>query len=428
MRSLVTGSSQETPGAPSPPNHPALLVVLLTLALSTMAAGVLSPVMPGLVSSVSKGTPAEVARLVGLMITAFALMQLLAAPVQGALSDRFGRRPLLIACSFGLAAAYLLTASAPMVAVLIVGRAMAGSFSATATVAYAYLADVTAPARRAAAFGLLGAASAAGAAIGPAIGGALAGVDLRAPFYAAAALSAVGGVLGIAFLRESLAPDARPPFSLAAVNPLAGIGDLCRRRPGVLLWLLAGAPAALSMVAVSTVAVLFLTEAHGWGPGQVGLLLSASGAAAVLSQVLLVTPVQRWLGERGAILACLGVEIVAFVGIGASPGRLGVWIFVLLLSVGTIAQPMLQSAVTRTVGPAEQGQLQGVFRSLSSAAGLVGPGVFAGLLAAGLESPHGRLYAGAPFFIAALLMLLALILVATALSRPERELEASPSP
>ncbi|HYZ32081.1 MAG TPA: MFS transporter [Crenalkalicoccus sp.] len=385
--------------------------IMVTVAVEVLSFGLIIPVLPQLVESFTGGDTADAARWYGLFGTAWALMQFLCMPLAGALSDRFGRRPVVLAGSLGIGLDYVLMAVAPNLWWLLVGRVISGALTATVSTAFAYIADVTPAERRAQAFGTVGVAFGAGFVLGPALGGLLGAADPRLPFWVAAALALVNFAYGALVLPESLPPERRAALSLGHANPLGALG-LLRARPGLLG--LAGVHflRMLAHVVLPSVTVLYAGYRYGWGPREIGLMLAGVGVCAAVVQGALVGPVVARIGEWRALLAGLGCGAAGLLGLGLAPSGLLFCAAIPVMAFGDLAGPAMQGLATRRVEPSEQGRLQGAFGSLQGIAGLIGPGLFTLAFAAAIAPGAGFQLPGAPFLLAALLLLAGLGLAA----------------
>ena len=380
-----------------------------TVLLDMLALGITAPVFPKLVIVLEGGNEATAASLFGVFGTVWAAMQFLFAPVLGALSDRVGRRPVILLSCLGLGLDYAIMAWAPTVGWLFVGRVLSGITASSFTTSFAYIADVTEPDERARRFGMLGAAFGVGFILGPAVGGLLGGISLRAPFWAAGALSIVGAAYGWFVLPESLPPERRAPFAWRRANPL---GSLRLLRGGGHEALLTLAVVAfiyrVAHDALPSVFVLYGDYRFGWTARTVGFALALVGAASIIVQAGLVGPAVRWLGEPRALLAGLACGALAFVVYGLAPNGV---VFLMGIAPGALyglVYPSLQGLMTRRVGPDAQGQLQGALGSLMGIAGVIAPVLFTQTFAAAIGRFRGFGVPGAPFFLAALLLLVAM--------------------
>jgi MFS transporter, DHA1 family, tetracycline resistance protein len=392
-----------------PRRQAALAFIFVTVLLDMLALGSMIPVLPRLIVAMSGDNTAEAARVFGLFGTAWALMQFLFSPVQGALSDRFGRRPVVLASNFGLGLDYLVMALAPSLAWLLAGRVVSGITAASVSTGFAYIADVTPPERRAASFGMLGAAFGIGFILGPALGGMLGEIGPRLPFWFSAALSLVNGCYGLLVLPESLPPDRRTAFKLRMANPFGAL-VLLRSHPR--LTGLAGVHflGQLAHVVLPSTFVLYATYRYGWSERLVGFTLAGVGLCSMIVQAGLVGRVVGWLGERRTL--CLGLLAGAFgfAIYGLAPVGPVFWIGVPIMSLWGLSGPSLQGLMTRLVASSEQGQLQGANGSLQGIAGLIGPGLFTGVFAASIGGLDRFGLPGAPFLLAALLLAAAFLL------------------
>ncbi|HET6631599.1 MAG TPA: TCR/Tet family MFS transporter [Rhodanobacteraceae bacterium] len=393
---------------PAPPRSRAALVfIYVTVLLDTMAFGLAIPVLPHLIDQLVGGDISDAAWWVGIFGSVFAAVQFGFSPVQGALSDRFGRRPVILVSNFGLALDFFVQAMAPTLWLLFVGRVLLGMTAASFTTANAYIADITPREKRAAAYGLLGSAFGVGFVIGPALGGFLGGIDLRLPFWVAGGMALCNVCYGFFILPESL-PKARrtPRFEPHSAHPLAALKLLRRHRGlsglGVVMFLV-----YLAHYVLQAVFVLYADYRYGWGPQTVGLVLMLVGASDGLVQGLLTGRLARLLGERPLLIIGMSCGIASFVVMGlASAG----WVFLLgvpLMALWSLAEPPVQSIMTHRVAPSEQGRLQGAVTSLGSFAGIFGPYLFAQVFASAIAPDTPLLMPGASFLLSAVLMTLA---------------------
>lgn len=385
------------------PRAAAVAFILVTAALDIVAMGIVIPVLPALVEEFA-GSAARAGALNGLFVALWALMQFACSPAVGALSDRFGRRPVILLSAAGLAADYVLMALAPDLWWLAAGRIIAGVTSASFSTAYAYLADITPPEGRARAFGLVGAAFSAGFALGPLLGGALGEVSPRAPFWVAAAMSGVAFLYGLLILPESLPPERRAAFSWRRANPFGAL-LLMRGRPGLLP--LAGVTFLVHFAhhVFSAVFVLYAAHRFGWGPWEVGALLFLVGALDIVVQGVLVGPAVRRLGDRRVMAIGLLGGAVGLVCMGLATTGTLLTLAVVPNALWGLAMPTLQSLMTRLVSPSEQGALQGAATSVASLAGILSPAFFGAVYALSVGDAAPLPYPGSAFLIAALVLL-----------------------
>jgi DHA1 family tetracycline resistance protein-like MFS transporter len=398
--------------AASPPtaSKAALTFILVTVALDVIALGIIIPVLPKLVETMAGGDTVRAAELFGLFGTAWALMQLVSSPVLGALSDRFGRRPVLLLSTLGLGLDYVLMAVAPNLAWLFAGRLLSGITAATFSTANAYIADVTPPEHRAGAFGMVGAAFGIGFVLGPAIGGIAGDIDARLPFWIAAGLTLANFAYGFLVLPESLPAERRMAFSWRRANPVGALRLLSERRE---LIGLAGVVFLLHLahVVLPAVAVLYTSYRYGWDNKTMGLTLAAVGIASGIVQAGLIKPAIRRLGERttlivGLLCGVAGFALYAFASTGAM-----FWAGIPVLALWGMGSAAAMGLMSRLVSGSEQGQLQGANASLMALAGLLGPGLFSQAFARSIAPDAAWHLPGAPFLLAA-----AMLAAATALA------------
>jgi DHA1 family tetracycline resistance protein-like MFS transporter len=340
--------------------------------------------------------------------------------VIGGLSDRFGRRPVILLSLLGAAASYLLSGLAPALSWLFIGRIISGITGASFSAAGAYIADVTPPAKRAQSFGLIGAVFGLGFILGPAMGGVLGEVGLRVPYFVAAGLNFVNMMYGLFILPESLAPANRRAFSFARANPLGSLRAL-GRYPVVLG--LAGTMMCSFMAQwiLQSIWALHTQSRFGWSLRMVGVSLMVVGLATAVVQGGLVRAVVPRLGERRALLVGLLMAVTGHTLLGLASHGWMLLVFIVPLALGGLAGPAVQAIISREVGPSEQGELQGSLNSLNGIAAIVGPIIGTTLLARfGAEgsSPH---VPGAAFFAAAAFNALGLLLALRLFSRAPRK-------
>jgi DHA1 family tetracycline resistance protein-like MFS transporter len=387
----------------APSRQAAVLFILVTVLLDMLSFGIVIPVLPKLVEQFLGGDTAHAAVVYGLMGTAWALMQFVCSPIQGALSDRFGRRPVVLLSNLGLGLDYIVMALAPNVVWLVVGRMISGMASSSFSTAGAYIADVTPVEQRAAAYGKIGVVFGLGFVLGPALGGWLGSFDPRLPFWGAAALSLLNACYGFFVLPESLPTQSRMPFGWRRANP---IGSLVLLRSHHELFGLA-AVAFLGYLAhqvLPNTSVLYMSYRYGWGTAAVGLMLAGVGVAAMIVQGGLVRPVTVWFGERLTLLGGLLSGATGFFMYGVAPEG---WIFCLgipIMAFWGLAGPATQALMSRRVSPREQGQLQGAIASINGVTGLIGPSLFTQVFAFFIGPSAGWSLAGAPFLLASLLL------------------------
>lgn len=400
----------------------ALGFIFITAILDVLSLGVMIPVLPNLVKAFGGGDTATAADWNVLFATTWGVMQFICSPILGLMSDRFGRRPVILTSIFGLGVDFLFMAFAPNLWWLFVGRVFNGMTAASFSTAGAYVADVTTPENRAKGFGLMGAAFGIGFTFGPALGGWLWNVDHRAPFLVCAALALCNWLYGFFVLPESLPPERRQPrFDWKKANPLGSL-QLLRRHPGLLGLAGVGFLFQLAHNVLPSVFVLYMGFRYNWGPDTVGLTLMASGISGVIIQGLVVGPAVRKLGERGALMVGLFSGFAGFTIYALAPTGLLYLCGLPIFAFSGLIQPGLQGLMTRRVAPNEQGQLQGANATLMGIASMIGPSLFLLPFAFAVRHDATLHLPGLPVLIAACLMLLATLL-AWAKARPAPALE-----
>jgi DHA1 family tetracycline resistance protein-like MFS transporter len=393
----------------------AVAFIFVTVLLDTLALGVIIPILPKLIESFVNNDTANAARIFGLFGTVWALMQFFFSPIAGALSDRFGRRPVVLLSNFGLALDYVVMALAPSLTWLFVGRVISGITSASISTAFAYITDLTAPEKRAAVFGKIGVAFGAGFILGPALGGLLGSIEPRLPFWVAAGLSFANGLYGLLILPESLPRDRRSPFRWKSANPVGALHLL--RTDRVLTGLsVANFFAQLAHVVLPSTFVLYATYRYGWGTTTVGATLALVGICSMVVQGAAIGPIVKRFGERRALLLGLACGAAGFLIFGAAPTGALFWLGIPVMALWGLAGAATQALLTRQVAPNQQGQLQGATSSVQSVSQLVGPFLFTLTFAYFIGASAPAKLPGAPFLLASVLLLLALAIAARTLA------------
>ena len=387
--------------------HAALGFIFVTILLDMLAFGVVAPVMPKLISDFLGGNTARASEYLGLFITTWALMQFFFAPVLGLLSDRFGRRPVILISNFGLSLDYLIMALAPNISWLFLGRLLSGITSASIPTATAYISDLTPPEKRAKAFGLLGAAFGVGFVLGPAFGGWLGMYSPRLPFWVGCAGSLLNAMYGLFVLPESLAPEKRQPrMRWENANPLGAL-RLLRSHAELMGLATVNFLGYVAHEVYLTVFVLYVMYRFGWNQRMVGTSLAVVGITSIVMSAL-VGPAVKWLGERRALLTGLFFAGVGFFMYGVAWSTAIFLSSILVNSLWSLAGPASQSLMTRRVSPSVQGELQGAIASLRGIAMLIGPGMFSLTFAYFIGPEHP--VPGAPWYLAAALLFLSLLI------------------
>lgn len=385
------------------PRKAALIFIFITVMLDMLALGMIIPVLPKLVTHFMNDDPAKAAQVFGLFGTTWAAMQFLASPILGALSDRFGRRPVILASNFGLGLDYIVMALAPNIGWLFFGRLISGITAASVPTASAYIADVTTPEKRAAGFGMLGAAFGIGFVLGPAMGGLLGQHDKHLPFWVAAGLSLANAMYGTFVLPESLPKEKRAAFSWKRANPVGALKLLAGHRE---LFGLA-AVIFLSFLAhevLPSTFVLYAGYRYGWGAATVGMTLAMVGICSGAVQGGLVGPAVRRFGERKTLITGLLCGALGFAIYGLAPTGHLFWLGIPVMAIWGLANPSMQGLMTKRVGPSEQGRLQGTLSSLRGIGGMLGPGLFTLTFATFIKDKQSWHLPGAPFLLAAVLL------------------------
>jgi DHA1 family tetracycline resistance protein-like MFS transporter len=343
-------------------------------------------------------------------------MQFLCAPLLGVISDRFGRRPVILIALFGSGLDYIAQAFAPTLSVFYFTRALNGISGASMTVAQSYVADITPPEKRAAAYGMVFGAFGLGFIIGPAMGGWLGYYDLRYPFYAAAALTLINWLYGLFVLPESLPKDRRAPMRWSRTNPVGALQGL-RKYPVVTGLAAASFVANLAQFGLHATWALYTGKRYGWDPRMVGFSLMAVGIGSAFVQAFVARKLVPKLGEKRSLLLGFAMSAFAFAGYGLSTQGWMIFAVIAFATIGGIAQPAGQSLISRTVGPTEQGTVQGALTSLTSLAQIIGPLVGSTVFALGISmaEKHGNFYLGTSFFVGSALSVVGLLIAAYAL-------------
>jgi len=381
----------------------AFAFILITVTLDFLAFGIIAPVLPNLIIQFEGGNMARASDVTGYFGFAWSAMQFLFLPVLGAWSDRFGRRPVILISCLGLGLDYVFMALAPSLKWLFVGRLISGITASNVSSAFAYVTDVTPAEERAKKFGLLGAAFGLGFIVGPAVGGFLGHYHLRAPFWAAAALSLANFLYGLFVLPESLPQEKRAKSAWHMANPLGSL-TLLRSHPEL---------AGLSIVVVlyylahqslQSVWVLYTEYRFGWNTRDVGISLGVVGVSAVLVSGGLVGPYVKKFGERFSLLSGLLYGCLGFLGFGAAWKGWGMLAAIPFIGLWGVAGPAMQSLMSQRVDVSSQGKLQGAINSLRALTGMVGPVLFTQVFSQAI-APQAKLHLpGAPYYLAAILL------------------------
>src|SRR6185436_3182244 len=393
----------------------AVIFIFITVVLDMLAIGLIAPVLPKLVLTFLNNDMRRAANWNGIFLTVFAAMQFFFSPVIGVLSDRIGRRPVLLLSSLGLGLDYIVMALAPTIGWLFLGRIISGVTASSIPTAMAYIADVTPREKRAGAFGLIGAAFGIGFTLGPAIGGLIGNTNPRLAFWVASGFSLLNWLYGFLVVPESLPLDQRKPFTWNRANP---VGSLVLLRSHPDLWKLATIQ-FLAYVSHETFAIwaLFAIYRFGWGPRSIGESLFVVGVCTAVISGGLTGRIVKWLGEKrtlyiGQFFGAVGMIIAGLARTGA------VYIASIpVISMWNISFPAAQGIMTHHVSEREQGELQGAISSLRSIAFVIGPFLFSWTFKWSIDPSHGINIPGAGYFLAAALLFTAAVL-ATRVEQP----------
>jgi len=386
----------------TPGRRAALAFILVTIMLDMLAMSLVLPVLPRLVLGFMHSNTASASRIIGVFGTAWALMQFIFSPVMGSLSDRFGRRPVILISNFGLGLDYILMALAPGIGLLFVGRIISGITGASMSTAQAYIADVSPPEKRAANFGLMSVAFGLGFILGPAAGGLLGQVNPRLPFWVAASLSLANACYGYFVLPESLKRGSRSPYSWAKANPLGSL-EFLRKNAGLLPLALVHFLLWLSRAVLPAIMVLYATYRYHLSIAMIGLFFAGVGVCSMIVGGLLVKPIVGWLGERVSLVIGLVSGAAGMALFGHATNMTLFCIAIPVMSLLGLSTPGLQGLMTTRIRPTEQGQLQGALGSVTAISQMIGPGLFSFAFAQSL-STHAP--PGTPFYIAAVLLII----------------------
>jgi DHA1 family tetracycline resistance protein-like MFS transporter len=395
------------PNGQPAPRRAALFFIFITIVLDVLALGIIVPVLPPLVVEFLGGDTAAAARVYGIFGTTWALMQFVCSPILGSLSDQFGRRPIILLSITGLGLDYIVMALAPDLRILFIGRVISGITSASFATAAAYIADVTAPEERAKGFGLIGAAFGLGFVLGPVVGGLLGRIGTRLPFWVAAGLCLTNALYGLFVLPESLPPERRAPFSWRRANPLRSL-RLLRSHPELFGLASVTFLYYVAHEVLPSTFVLYTTYRYHWDTATVGLTLALVGICTAVVSGGLVGPIVARIGERRAVLTGLTFGAIAFAIYGLAPTGPLFLAGVPVMAIWGLYGPSAQGLMTRRVGISEQGQLQGALMGLRGLSGMVSPTIFTFTFATFIGSRADLHLPGAPFLLAALLLVVAL--------------------
>jgi DHA1 family tetracycline resistance protein-like MFS transporter len=382
--------------------------ILVVVFIDVLGIGLAMPVLPMLIGDFTASRELQ-SYWYGVLVIVYGLMQFVCAPLLGALSDRFGRRPVILASIFGLGLHYLLLALAPSLWFMLLARVIGGITGASFTVANAYASDVSTADARAKSFGLIGAAFGLGFICGPMLGGLLGSIDLHLPFYVAAGLSLVNGLYGVFVVPESLPRDRRAPFAIRRANPFTALLALSRH-PEIGRLVAVFALVVLAQLILQTTWVLFTHFRFGWGPRENGFALFYVGLVAAVVQGGLLGPLLRRFGDVRLSLTSLAIGTVAYVLYGLAQQGWMMYAIIVGNFISFAAGPALQGIVSNAVGAREQGVTMGALNSIQSIMFVVAPAIGTPLLAQVSQLPASDWRVGVTFFVSAALQVVALFL------------------
>jgi len=401
-------------------NH-ALAFIMVTVLIDSIGFGIVIPVLPGLITGLTGRSIEGAAQISGWLMFGYAIMQFVFGPVMGALSDRFGRRPVLLASLLAFSIDYLAMGFAPTIAWLFAGRLIAGITGASFNTAYAYIADVSPPDKRAANFGLIGISFGLGFILGPAIGGLLAGYGLRVPFFVAAALALVNVVYGYFLLPESLDAEHRRAFEWRRANPVGALLHLRAAQPVVLALASAAFLWVLGHQALQGTWSFYTIYRFGWSPAQVGYSLAGVGVSGIIVQGLLLRPLVARFGERNLVIAGGISGIAGYLVYAFAPQSWMMYAGIAVAALSGVVYPSMQGLMSNLTAKSGQGELQGAVASLFSLATIIGPPAMTQAFAYFTHPEAPFQLPGAAFVMSALLTAGMLLLFARAMHMRDAE-------
>lgn len=386
--------------------NPAILFIIFTLFIDGVGVGLIFPIMPDLISELTGRSTADAAIWGGILATGYAFMQFFFGPIIGNLSDRYGRRPVLISALVVMAVDYLIMATAGTIWLLLVGRLIAGITAATHSAATAFMADISAPEEREKNFGLVHAAMGIGFAFGPAIGGLLAEFGTRAPFFVAAGLAGANAIFGILVMPESLSVEKRRPFSLRRANPFSAFKAISQLR-GLKPLLIVFGLYQVAFYVYPAIWAYFGKEKFGFDSLTIGLTLLVFGLSMGAAQALLVGPLSSKFGAYRVVTVAIFADVIAFCIFGVTDMVVMIWILTTVTGVSSIATPALQAIMSRAAPDDQQGELQGVLGAIAALATIISPMLMTETFAIFSRDTAPVYLPGAPFLVSAILTLIA---------------------
>ncbi len=394
----------------------ALGFIFITLLIDIIGFGIIIPILPQLIQSLTHGTVSEASRYGGLLIFAYSLMQFVFSPIIGNLSDQYGRRPVLLCSLFGFGIDYLFLAFAPSIGWLFVGRLIAGVTGASITTGSAYISDISTPEKKAQNFGMIGAAFGLGFIIGPVLGGQLAHFGVRWPFIGAAILSLINWLYGFFVLPESLAKENRRSFEWKRANPVGSL-KMLNKYP-----VIAGLVISITLIYIASHSVQttwsYITiEKFGWSPTMIGYSLGVVGVCVAIVQGVLIRRIIPKLGQEKSVYIGLALYAIGFILFAYASQTWMMYAFTAIYCMGGIAMPSIQGIISTHVPPNEQGELQGALTSLMSATSIIGPLIMTNIFAYFTATNAPIHFAGAPFIVSAVLTIISSVLAYRSLKK-----------
>ena len=394
----------------------AILFILVTVLIDFTGFGIIIPVLPALIQGFTSGSLAVAAEYGGYLMVVYAIAQFLFAPIIGGLSDRYGRRPVLLISLLGLGIDYIFLSFAPTIFWLFIGRIIAGISGASVTTAMAYIADISKPEKKAQNFGLVGAAFGIGFILGPVIGGISSSLGTRVPFMISAGLALLNFMYGFFFLPESLASDRRRKFSLKRANPIGSLANISKY-PAI-----SGLLATLLLVDIANHSVhsnwsFYVIEKFRWNSTLIGYSLGVVGLAVAIVQGVLIRVIVPRMGDKNAIYTGLIFYFTGFICFAFATSGIWMMFFILPYVLAGIGDPAMQSILSNQVPENSQGELQGITTGLQSLAAIIGPFMVTHIFVYFIEKSNPVYFPGAPFILSACLVVIGLLIAVKTLNK-----------
>lgn len=390
--------------------------IFITILIDCIGFGIIIPVLPNLIKELSGRSLAEASEIGGLLLVAYAVAQFIFSPIVGGLSDKYGRRPILLISLFGLGIDYIFLSFAPSMVWLFVGRIIAGITGASFTTAMAYIADISTPEKKAQNFGMVGVAFGIGFIIGPMIGGLFSNMGIRVPFMISAGLALLNWLYGYFILPESLVKEKRRDFSWKRANPIGSLISISKY-PAII-----GLVVTLLLLYIASHSVqsnwgFYVMEKFNWDSSMIGYSLSIVGVAVAVVQGGLIRIIIPKIGNKNAIIVGLILYIIGFTCFAFAPNGLTMMIFILPYCLAGIGGPAMQTIISNQVPDNAQGEIQGIVTSMQSAGAILGPFAMAYIFAHFIDKNSSIYFPGAPFIFSAILTLIGLFIASSALKK-----------